>query len=234
MKPKATDRRLASETWEQVFWFSWLLAALGFAIVAGFAAATNYFPADLWLTHRLQDIDSAAFSDALDGASRLAGMPLVAVVALGGALGLWLLARRLGAIWLVAALVVSLSDRGVKFLVDRPRPADNLVDVGEKASGPSFPSGHATAVILVYGFIIYLAASLIPARPLRLLIQAACLVIIVLTALQRVYVGVHWPSDVLGGLLFGGLVLSILIWSYRRVPSLLAGTRLFARAGKER
>jgi undecaprenyl-diphosphatase len=234
MKQKATARRLASETWEQLFWLSCLLAALGFAIVAGFAAATDYFPADLWLAHRLQDIDAAAFSNALDWASRMAEMPLVAVVALGGALGLALLASRLGAIWLVAALVVALSNRGVKFLVDRPRPSDDLVDVSDKASGLSFPSGHVAAAVLVYGFIFYLAAFLIPARPLRLLVQASCLVIIVLTALQRVYVGVHWPSDVLGGLLFGGLVLAFLIWSHHRFRSLTAGTWLFARAGKER
>jgi membrane-associated phospholipid phosphatase len=234
MKPKATARRLASETWERVFWLSWVLTALGFAIVAGFAAATDYFPADLWLAHRLQDIDATAFSDALDWASRMAELPLVAVVALGGALGLALLASRIGAIWLVAALVVSLSNRGVKFLVDRPRPSDDLVDVSDKASGLSFPSGHVTAAVLVYGFIFYLAGLLIPARPLRLLVQASCLVIIVLTALQRVQVGVHWPSDVLGSLLFGGLVLSFLIWSHHRFRSRRADTRLFARTGKER
>lgn len=234
MKLKATARRLASETWERVFWLSWLLTALAFAIVAAFAAATDYFPADLWLAHRLQDIDAAAFSDALDWASRLAELPLVAVVALGGALGLWLLTSRLGAIWLVAALVVSWSNGGVKVLVDRPRPADHLVDVSEKASGLSFPSGHVTAAVLVYGFIFYLAGLLIPARPLRLLVQASCLVIIVLTALHRVYVGAHWPSDVLGGLLFGGLVLSFLIWSHHRLRSLTAGTQLLARTGKER
>jgi len=192
--------------------------------VAGFAAATDYFPADLWLAHRLQDADAAAFSEALDWASRLAEMPLVAVVALGGALALWLVANRLGAMWLVAALVVSLSNRGVKFLVDRPRPAADLVDVSDKASGLSFPSGHVTTAVLVYGFIFYLAGLLIPVRLLRFLVQASCLVVVVLTALQRVYVGVHWPSDVLGGLLFGGLLLSLLIWSHRRFRSLAAGT----------
>ena len=119
-------------------------------------------------------------------------------------------------------------------MVDRPRPSDDLVDVSENASGLSFPSGHVTAAVLLYGFIFYLAAILIPARPLRLLVQASCLVIIALNALQRVHVGVHWPSDVLGSLLFGGLVLSLLIWSHHRFRSLTAGTRLFARTGKER
>jgi undecaprenyl-diphosphatase len=224
MKPQATARRLTSERWGRVFWLSWLLAALGFAIAAGFAAATDYFPADLWLTHRLQDIDAAAFSDALDWASRLAEMPLVAVVVLGSALMLWLLANRSAAIWLVAALVASLLNRGVKFLVDRPRPAGHLVEVSEKTSSAAFPSGHVTAAILVYGFIFYLAGLLIPVRLLRFLVQASCLVVIVLTALQRVYVGAHWSSDVLGGVLFGGLLLSLLIWSHRRFRSLAAGT----------
>jgi len=224
MKPKATARRLTSERRGRVFWILWLLTALGFAIVAGFAAATDYFPTDLWLAHRLQDVDDAAFSDALDWARRLAEMPLVAAVGVGGALALMLLARRLEAIWLVAALVVSLSNRGVKFLVDRPRPSAGLLDVSDKASGLSFPSGHVTAAVVVYGFIFYLAGFLIPARFLRLPVQASCLVVVVLTALQRVYVGVHWPSDVLGGLLFGGLLLALLIWSHRRFRFLAAGT----------
>jgi len=192
--------------------------------MAAFAAATDYFPADLWLTHRFQDVDAAAFSEALDWASRLAEMPLVVGVALGAALGLGLLARHLGATWLVAALVVSLSNSGVKFLVDRPRPADDLVEVGEKTASAAFPSGHVTAAVLVYGFIFYLASFLIPAGLLRFLVQASCVIVIVLTALQRVHAGVHWPSDVLGGLLFGSLLLALLIWGHRRFHSLAAGT----------
>jgi membrane-associated phospholipid phosphatase len=223
MRNKAAARRLTSVKWGRVFWNLWLLAVLGFAIAAGFAAAVDYFPADLWLSHRFQDIDAAAFSDALNWAARLAEIPLVALVVFGSALVLWLLTNRSAAIWLVAALAASLANRGVKLLVDRPRPAGHLVEVSQKTSSTSFPSGHAAAAVLVYGFIFYLAGLLIPSRLLRLLVQALCLGIIVLTALQRVYVGAHWPSDVLGGLLFGGLLLSLLIWSHRRFRSLIAG-----------
>lgn len=233
MKPKATIRRLVSEGWGWAFWVWWLLAALGFAIMAGFAAATDYFPADLWLSHRLQDIDGDAFRDALDWASRLAEMPQVAAVGVAGILVLALLAREPQAVLLLAAFIALPLNSGAKLLVDRPRPAAHLVGVSEEASSMSFPSGHAMAAILVYGFVFYLAGLLIPARLLRCLVQAACLVIIVLTGMQRVYVGVHWPSDVLGGLLFGGLLLALLIWGHRRLRSLSVATRLLARIGKE-
>lgn len=203
----------------RVFWLSWLLAALGFVVLASFAAVVDYFPGDRGLTERIQDLDAPALTNVLDWASRLADTPLVLAVVFGGALGLWLLRRRAEAAWLVAALVVQLLTAIVKLLVDRPRPSGDLVDVATTPSTSSFPSGHVVTAVLVYGFIFYLAALVIPQRALRYGVQGACLAIGVLTALQRVNAGVHWPSDVLGGLLFGGLLLSLLIWSHRRYRS---------------
>lgn len=225
---------MSEKAGRRAFWAWWLLAAVGFAIMAGFAAATDYFPADLWLAHRLQDADSDALSEALDWASRLAEMPLVAAVGVASVLGLALLARQPEALWLLAGWLTPLLNDGMKSLVDRPRPAEHLVEVSEEASGLSFPSGHATAAILVYGLIFYIAGLLIPARPLRFAAQACCLAIIVVAALQRVYAGVHWPSDVVGGLLFGGLLLSALAWGYRRLVSLAPGSWLMARMGRRR
>jgi membrane-associated phospholipid phosphatase len=204
---------------KRLFWLSWLLAAVGFAILTSFAAAADYFPGDRGLAERIQDIDAPALTNALDWASDLSDAPLVIAVALGGAFGLWLLRRRLEAAWLVAALIAQLLSGIVKLLVDRPRPSPDLLDVTASASTPSFPSGHMVTAVLVYGFIFYLAGLLIPQRALRYGAQGACLAIVVLTALQRVNTGVHWPSDILGGLLFGGLLLSLLTWSHRRYRS---------------
>jgi len=202
---------------QAIFWLSWLVAALGLIVLAAFAAATDYFPSDLGLAHRIQDANAAPITDALDWASRLADLPLVAVVGLAAALGLWLLARPAEALWLVVALPLPLLNGIVKALVDRPRPSAALVEVSEKAGGSSFPSGHVTTAVVVYGLLFYLAALVIPQRGLRYLAQLACLALIVLTGLQRVHAGVHWPSDVLGGLLLGGLLLSLLVWSHRRL-----------------
>jgi undecaprenyl-diphosphatase len=90
------------------------------------------------------------------------------------------------------------------------------VEVREVATGLSFPSGHMVAAVLVYGFLFYAAGQALPDRRLRYPAQALCVIIAVLTGLQRVEAGVHWPSDVLGSALFGGLMLALLIWSHRR------------------
>jgi len=100
--------------------------------------------------------------------------------------------------------------------VDRPRPSAELVSVRDVATGSSFPSGHAMTTVLLYGFLFYAAGEALPDRRLRYPVQALCVVIAVLTGLQRVEAGVHWPSDVLGGVLLGGLILALLIWSHRR------------------
>jgi undecaprenyl-diphosphatase len=118
-------------------------------------------------------------------------------------------------VWLLGAFLSQLNG-AVKLAVDRPRPSPELVDVREVATGLSFPSGHAMTAVLLYGFLFYAAGQALPDRRLRYPAQALCVTIAVLTGLQRVETGVHWPSDVLGGALFAGLMLALLIWSHRR------------------
>ncbi|HEU4760055.1 MAG TPA: phosphatase PAP2 family protein [Dehalococcoidia bacterium] len=189
----------------------WLLALLGFAVMAGFAAARDTFPADLWLAHRLQDVHSGAFNAALDLPETLADLPYVLAVWLP-ALALLLLARQpvRAFLFLVAPLGWP-ANSALKLIIDRPRPSAALVRVADAPSGSGFPSGHAITAFLVFGLLLYLATVLV--RPLwaRLLLQLACLYGIVFTGLARVYHGAHWPSDVLGAFYLGALFLALLI-----------------------
>ena len=189
----------------------WLAALLGFAVMAGFAAAYDHFPADLWLAHRLQEIDSAAFDDALDLPEAAADLPYVLAVWLPALGLLWLLHHRRQALLLLIAPLSWALNTGVKVMVDRPRPSPQLVRIIDEASGPSFPSGHTITAVLIFGFILYLATTLVQRSWLRLLLQLACLYGIIFTGLARVYHGVHWPSDVYGAALLGALLLAPLI-----------------------
>ncbi len=102
----------------------------------------------------------------------------------------------------------------VKFLVARIRPA--FLEVGS-ANSPSFPSGHSMSAMVVYGFLAFLLARLGP--PGRLSLVTSALVLLIPTiGFSRMFLSLHYASDVLGGFLVGGfwLLLAIALSSARR------------------
>jgi undecaprenyl-diphosphatase len=116
---------------------------------------------------------------------------------------------RLAAPLALVAAVSHLIVRGVKTSIHRLRPELGLVPNGPQ--DPSFPSGHATQYTIFLGLLAYLAwRRLRPGWPRRLAV-GACLGMIVLVGPSRVYLGQHWPSDVLAGYLLGIGVLLLII-----------------------
>lgn len=87
-----------------------------------------------------------------------------------------------------------------KFLIDRSRP-EFLLDV--VAYSPSFPSGHATGAMAVYGILAYAVSRDLPNVRRRYDVAYWTGVIILLVALSRIFLGVHFASDVAAGLLVG-------------------------------
>jgi undecaprenyl-diphosphatase len=92
----------------------------------------------------------------------------------------------------------------VKFIVRRPRP-DHLRLI--KQGGFSFPSGHSMVSIALYGFLIYFINKKIKNKILKIILTILLVIIIISIGLSRIYVGVHYPSDVLGGYLFALAIL---------------------------
>lgn len=99
----------------------------------------------------------------------------------------------------------------LKLFFHRPRPAHQLA----MAHAYSFPSGHAFTAMIVYGFLIYLTWRLLKNEALRFTISAMSILLIVLVGIIRIYLSVHWLTDVLGGYAagFAWLVLSVIIVS---------------------
>jgi undecaprenyl-diphosphatase len=87
------------------------------------------------------------------------------------------------------------------FRRERPPELHRLIEEG----GFSFPSGHSAFAGVFFGMLALLIARGTPERPawFRVVGVLACLVLAVLVAASRVWVGVHYPSDVIGGLLVG-------------------------------
>jgi len=119
----------------------------------------------------------------------------------------WCLDRRMGARLTVAFLVSAYTNAVAKTLAAQPRPLDyapERVKVLWDATGYGFPSGHTQSAVVVWG---YLAAQ---ARRRWVWILAAVMMLFI--PLSRIYLGVHFPYDVLGGYIIGAALLLLYLW----------------------
>lgn len=105
-------------------------------------------------------------------------------------------------LWLLinTALIAGVANPLIKLIFMRPRPTiEHLVT----EHSYSFPSGHSNGSMLLYGTIIFLLPQFIKNQKVCLVLQLFLGVGIFLIGISRIYVGVHFPSDVLGGFCLG-------------------------------
>jgi undecaprenyl-diphosphatase len=142
------------------------------------------------------------------------GWSAVLVVVAAGIV-VWWRVGRLEAIMILVGGLITLVNTALKLAINRPRPSADLVHVLSPEQTSGFPSGHAFFVILILGLAAYFVLINLKNRVLRMLVLAGLIAVILLTGISRVYLGVHWPSDVVGGYLIGGVFLTALIWFHR-------------------
>jgi undecaprenyl-diphosphatase len=129
------------------------------------------------------------------------GTVVMMIVAVAG-LFLVLTQHKYSAILLLVSTFGGLVLNGVlKLGFNRPRPSIFVPEIHAVSS--SFPSGHAMSAAIVYGTVAYLAARLHKRAWARFLVMAVALVVILLISISRMYLGVHYPSDVIAGVAIG-------------------------------
>ena len=137
------------------------------------------------------------------------------------ALAVALLMRR----WLAASFILLASltsvfiGEALKLLVASPRPPAELVRVVDPQQGYGFPSITAFLSVVLLGMIVYLIW-----QPRRPVVVGILPLVVLLIGLSRMYIGEHWATDVVGGWLFGGAWLLVLMaahrwWVFRRAGS---------------
>ncbi|MEU6684124.1 phosphatase PAP2 family protein [Streptomyces sp. NPDC046832] len=130
----------------------------------------------------------------------------------------WLVVRwaaRRTAVWLALAVALgTLLQQGIKAAVDRPRPV--WPDPVDSAHYSAFPSGHAMTATVVCGLLLWLLHRHGVGRVLWRTAVAVAAVSVVGVGLTRIWLGVHWPSDVVGGWLLGATVVAVAVWAHRR------------------
>jgi undecaprenyl-diphosphatase len=202
--------------------FHWIsFAGLGLALPAFVALAllvrsAGILRVDVPIALAVQRIHWPLAAWALTHASDLGGLPFDAVSYLVVFGALMLLRLRLEAILCVAAsLVADIVGRALKLAIGRTRPLASLIVVVAHPTDSSFPSGHVIEYVTLFGFACYIALTVCLSRRWRYLVVALLVLLIVLVGPSRVYLGKHWPSDVVGAYLFAGVWLAATVRLHR-------------------
>jgi undecaprenyl-diphosphatase len=168
------------------------------------------FPFDNSIEVAIASLRTPGLTNFFSAITHLADV-LVVFVVLVLALAAFVMSKRFTFAWalLIAVAGSTITTAILKVVVERARPSDVVALVTEDSY--SFPSGHATAVVALYGFLLYACYKMFPQWWARALSVLAGAVIILLVGFSRVYLGVHYPTDVLAGYLVGALWVYIAI-----------------------
>ena len=204
-------------------WRLWAVTVLLALTLTIFAANGVYLPGDVSLATAVQRAHGVdlfgPLSDGLYQFGAIPAFPAFGLIAAGIVARAY--RRPVAGAFILVAMLMRPFGAVIKELVERPRPTDSLVPYVEGASGFSFPSGHVFGTVLLVGFVCYVLIER-DRDPRKRFAFALCGVLVsLLMGAQRVYAGAHWPSDVLAGYLWGGVVLFLLIQAYRTMAHML-------------
>jgi undecaprenyl-diphosphatase len=187
----------------------WLLVAAGvIAVVLGVLAAVDRGRLLVWdrpITDAVVELRSPTVDRVARWVSRLGSTP---VVLAAGAAGVALAARRCRTVAVVMLVVLAARppfEWLVKEIVARPRPTGARLVTG---TGYSYPAGHVLAAAATWGFVPAIAGLYVTRRWVWWALTGMTCALLLLVAWCRVWLGVHWASDVIGGLAIAFVALS--------------------------
>lgn len=192
-----------------------LLCAIGFGLIALLVSDKKIAQFDSTIIAAVQGLESPGLTSIMKFFTFIGSGTQVAIIAL---LVLFFLFKVLHhrrelilVIWVV--LGSTILNEILKTVFHRARPTiHRIVD----ANGFSFPSGHSMAAFSLYGVIAFLLWRHLSTSLGRGLLILFSIFMIIMIGVSRIYLGVHYPSDVLGGFLASGCLLAVSIWFYQR------------------
>jgi undecaprenyl-diphosphatase len=189
----------------------WLLPVAGLVFVLlGVGAALEALPWDEPITEEVVESRGDHRDSIAERISWFGSTPVVLGVAAGAAAAAFRRCPRLAIAIFVLALARPLSEWGLKELISRDRPPE--VDRLVAGRGKSFPSGHPFATALSWGLVPLVVALFTGRRLLWWVTTVAVWTLAVAVAVSRVWLGVHWTSDAIGGLLLAVLAVAGAEW----------------------
>ena len=201
------------------------LAFIGLALAAAIDGGSTLLHVDQPIERFVVDARSAWLDHTFRRISFLGSTPVVLLGGLTLAIIAWRRCRMVAALVVVATLARPLLEFTLKESIGRDRPSLDRLVVGE---GHSFPSGHVLAAAALWAMVPVVVSLYTRSRRLWWISAIGAVVAVLLIGLSRVYLGVHWASDVIAGALAAAMLLAALDAGFRWVHGrrLCGGTPL--------
>jgi membrane-associated phospholipid phosphatase len=200
------------------------ITALSVAFIALVIAITAgvFTSLDLQVADAMHSAWQPALHPLFQAIAELGGIELTSILMLGLTVYLWRAGFGSDAFVFVVFIAAQAFELFYKFNLHHPAPPRSLAQAdgpslteltSGNGFGNSFPSGHMLRTVIVYGLIAFVVRRLSPSPLVRALAVPVAIVIIVVVAFDRLYLDVHWESDVIGGLVLGAIgLLAGTVW----------------------
>jgi undecaprenyl-diphosphatase len=192
-----------------------LLCAIGFGLIALLVSDKKIAQFDSTIIAAIQGFESPRLTSIMKFFTFIGSGTVVAIIALLVLFFLFkvLHHRRELILFVWVVLGSTILNEILKTAFHRARPTIHRI---VEANGFSFPSGHSMAAFSLYGVISFLLWRHLSTSLGRGLLIIFSVFMIIMIGVSRIYLGVHYPSDVLGGFLASGCLLAVSIWFYQR------------------
>ena len=194
-----------------------VLFIVGLGVFGYFASAVESFPGEVrsstWVqSWRTSWLDTAMKAVSLPGTLRVA-VPVLLVLSIGAYARGW----RAEAVLVLATTVAGrLAATGLKEAIARPRPPDSVVQVLQETGSYSFPSGHSMHYAVLFGIVLVALSGRTGSRTVVWTAVAVFAIALLAMGMSRIYLGMHWTGDVVGGYAFGAGVVMAATWVWGR------------------
>jgi len=177
---------------------------------------------DLQVAQGMHDAWQPALHPVFQAIAELGSFELTTALMLGLAIYLWRSGFGSDALVFLIFIAAQAFELYYKLNLHHPQPPNSLAEsdgpsisqlFSGAGAGNSFPSGHVLRAVIAYGLLAFVIRRLSPSSRIRALAVAGAVAVVVLVSLDRLYLDVHWESDVVGGLVLGAIaLLAATVW----------------------
>ena len=192
-----------------------LVSLIGFSCIAVLISGQNIIQFDQTVISFIQGFESPTLTSIMKFFTYIGSFSVVVVISIMAFLFLYFVLKHRIELLLFGIVILGtpIINQILKQFFHRARPdLHRLIEVG----GYSFPSGHAMNAFAVYGILAFLLWRHIPTRLGRTVLVMMSTIFILMIGTSRIYLGVHYPSDIIGAYFASGFWLASSIWFFQR------------------